>query len=94
MEQNSCQTDWERYLTHTGLTAGFAQSWGLEATKQTLLSKLNWSRSLGQPCEEETEVSHDSLQCLVGTGITLQRQNHLKGTADRLVANAAWSWEH
>lgn len=72
-EQNSCQTDWERYLTHTGPTTGFAQSWGLETTKDTpLLSKLNWSRSLSQPCEEEREVPHDSLQCLVGTVIALQ----------------------
>lgn len=54
------------------LSTGFAQSWGLELIKETLLSKLNWSRSLSQLCEEETEVSHDCLQCLVGTGITLQ----------------------
>lgn len=58
-----------------------------------LLSKLNWSRSLSEPCED-TEVPHDSLQCLVGTGIALQWHNHLKGITDRLVPNATWNWAH
>lgn len=71
-------------------TSGFAQSRGLEATKEApLLSELNWSGCKCQPREEEIEVLQNSPRCLAGTWCDSAATQH-KYTRQ---AGSTWSSE-